>query len=55
MQADPWEFEASLVYKTSSRTARAVTQRNTVSKKKKKPNQPTNKQTSGNILALQTY
>jgi hypothetical protein len=31
------EFEASLVYKVSSRTARA-TQRNPVSKKKKKKN-----------------
>jgi hypothetical protein len=36
------EFEASLVYKVSSRTARA-TQRNPVSKKKK---QKTNKQTN---------
>ena len=30
------EFKASLVYKASFRTARAVTQRNSVSKKKKK-------------------
>jgi len=33
-QADLYEFEASLVYK--ARTARAITQRNPVSKKKKK-------------------
>jgi hypothetical protein len=52
------EFEASLVYRVSSRTARA-TQRNPVSKKpknpktqntkkpkKKKPNKKTNKQTN---------
>ena len=31
-QADLCEFEASLVYKASSRTARAVTQRNPVLK-----------------------
>jgi hypothetical protein len=40
------EFEASLVYRVSSRTARA-TQRNPVSKNKqtnKKPKQQTNKQ-----------
>jgi hypothetical protein len=37
------EFEASLVYKVSSRTARA-TQRNPVSKKRKNKKQP-NKQT----------
>ena len=38
------EFEASLVYKVSSRTARA-TQRNPVSKKNKKQKQKQNKQT----------
>jgi hypothetical protein len=39
------EFEASLVYKVSSRTARAI-QRNPVSKnKKKKGKKQTNKQT----------
>ena len=32
-QVDFHEFEASLVYKVSSRTARAVTQRNSVSNK----------------------
>jgi hypothetical protein len=37
------EFQASLVYKVSSRTARA-TQRNPVSKKKKKNPKQTNKQ-----------
>jgi hypothetical protein len=38
------EFEASLVYRVSSRTARAI-QRNPVSKNKKpKPKQKTNKQ-----------
>ena len=30
------EFEANLIYKVNSRTARAVTYRNSVSKKKKK-------------------
>ena len=35
-QADLCEFEASLVYRVSSRTARAVTQRNLVLKKKKR-------------------
>jgi hypothetical protein len=39
------EFEASLVYKVSSRTARAI-QRNPVSKPKPKPKQKTNKQTN---------
>jgi hypothetical protein len=40
------EFEASLLYKVSSRTARA-TQRNPVSKKTKtKQNKQTNKQTN---------
>ena len=34
-QADLSEFEASLVYQASSRTARIVTQKNNVSKKKK--------------------
>ena len=34
-QVDLWEYEASLVYKVSSRTARVVTQRNSVSKKQK--------------------
>jgi hypothetical protein len=35
------EFEASLVYRVSSRTARAI-QKNPVSKKTKPTNQPTN-------------
>ena len=34
-QADLSKFEASLVYKESSRTARAITQRNPVLEKKK--------------------
>jgi hypothetical protein len=38
------EFKASLVYKVSSRTARAI-QRNPVSKKKRKTNKQTNKHT----------
>jgi GTP cyclohydrolase II len=38
------EFEASLVYKVSSRTARAI-QRNPVLKNKTKENKQTNKQT----------
>jgi hypothetical protein len=33
--ADLWEFEASLVYRVSCRTAKAVTQKNLVSEKKK--------------------
>ena len=36
MQADLCEFEANLVYRASSRTAKAVTQRNPISKEKKK-------------------
>jgi hypothetical protein len=36
------EFEASMVYKVSSRTARAI-QRNLVSKKQKQTNKQTNK------------
>jgi hypothetical protein len=44
------EFEASLVYRVSSRTARAI-QRNTVSNKTKKPNnKQTNKQTKEHWL-----
>jgi hypothetical protein len=39
------EFEASLVYRVSSRTARA-TQRNPVSKNQKNKNKQTNKQTN---------
>ena len=35
-QEDLCEFKISLVYKVSSRTARVVTQRNPVSKKKEK-------------------
>ena len=35
IQADLYEFKASLLYKASSRTARAVTQRNPVSKQNK--------------------
>ena len=35
-QADLYELEASLVYKVSFRTARAVTQRNPASKNKQK-------------------
>jgi hypothetical protein len=42
------EFEASLVYKVSSRTARAI-QRNPVSKNKTKPKNK-NKQTKKNFL-----
>jgi hypothetical protein len=46
------EFEASLVYKVSSRTARAA-QRNPVSKNKKQTNKQTNKRlhSSYNTLA----
>jgi hypothetical protein len=40
------EFEASLVYRVSSRTARA-TQRNPVSKSNKQTDKQTNKQTKG--------
>ena len=35
-KVDPCEFKASLVYSTSSRTPRAVTQRSPVSKSQKK-------------------
>jgi hypothetical protein len=42
------EFEASLVYKVSSRTARA-TQRNPVSKNQKQTDKQTNKQTKTKI------
>ena len=41
------EFEASLVYKVSSRTARAI-QRNPVSKNQKPTNQPNNPKTKPN-------
>ena len=37
-EADLCEFEASLVYRTSSRTARTLTQRNPVSEKKNETN-----------------
>ena len=40
-QADLGEFESSLVYKVNSRTARAVTQRNPVSKTRKQRQKPT--------------
>jgi hypothetical protein len=53
-QADLCEFQANLVYRVSSRTARTP-QRNPVLKKKKKPipfpsktNKQTNKQTNNN-------
>ena len=39
-QVDLFEFEASLVYRTSSRTVRAVTQRNPVSKKQQQQKNP---------------
>ena len=42
-QADVCEFKTSLVYKVSSRTTRAVTQRNPVLKKKKSKTKQTNK------------
>jgi hypothetical protein len=50
------EFKASLVYKVSSRTARAI-QRNPVSKKKKKTtNQPTNQPTNKEIgISINQY
>jgi hypothetical protein len=41
------EFEASLIYKVSSRTARAI-QRNPVSKKQKKQNKKQNKKNPKN-------
>lgn len=40
-QADICEFRASLVYTVSFRTARAVTQRNPVSKKKEREEKET--------------
>jgi hypothetical protein len=48
------EFEASLVYKVSSRTARAI-QRNPVLKKKPKPKQNKEKKTFHNIDTLLIY
>ena len=50
-QVDLCELEASLVYKVSSRTARAVTQRNPVSKEKKKRKKKERKK--GSIFNLQ--
>jgi hypothetical protein len=47
------EFEASLVYKVSSRTARAI-QRNPVSKNRKQKNQKTKKEVRRFILNLVT-
>ena len=47
-QTDVYKFKVSLVYRVSSRTIRAVTQRTPVSKnktKQKTKNNPTNKQT----------
>ena len=43
------EFEASMVYKVSSRTARTVTQRNPVSKNQ---NKKRNKQTNKDLIEL---
>jgi hypothetical protein len=43
------EFKASLVYKVSSRTARAI-QRNPVSKKPKPTNQPNNNNKTPDLL-----
>ena len=48
-QADLCEFKASLVYKTSSRTTRVVTQRNPVFENKTKQNKQTNKKTKNPI------
>ena len=42
-QADLCEFEANLVYRVSSRTARTLSQRNPVSKKQNKNKQTTKK------------
>jgi hypothetical protein len=47
------EFEASLVYRMSSRTVRAI-QRNPVSKKKKKTEKQKNKQTNKKPKPKQT-
>ena len=43
-QVDLWEFEASLVYKGNSRTARTITQRNPALKSKINKNKSKNKQ-----------
>ena len=51
-QAELLEFEASLVFRVNSRTARA-TQRNPVSKKPKTKNQPTRTTTSTEALSMQ--
>jgi hypothetical protein len=51
-EAGGFEFEVSLVYRVSSRTARA-TQRNPVSKNQNQPNKQTNKGISIHILNYQ--
>ena len=50
-QVDPYEIEASLVYKVSSRTVRA-TQRNHVSNKTNKQNKTKQKQKIGGLVRL---
>jgi hypothetical protein len=48
------EFEASLVYKVSSRTARAI-QRNSVSKNKQNKTKPKNKKKENDLKTNQLY
>ena len=54
-QADLYEFQVSLVYKVSSRTARAVTQRNLVLKNQNQPNKQTNKKRAKLIFFLKVW
>ena len=55
-KVDLCEFEASLVYKVCSRTARAVTQKNPILKNPTKTKQPVNKlQTTTNPNNLGYY
>ena len=47
-QVDLCEFEASLVYKASSRTGRTVTQRSPITREKKKEERKKRKEISNN-------
>jgi hypothetical protein len=53
-EADQFEFEASLVYRVSSRKARAI-QRNPVLKKAKQQTKNKNKQTKRNTSASEQF
>lgn len=51
-RVDLWEFEASLIYKASSRTSKA-TQRNPISKDQTKPNKTKPNKTKQ--ICIETY